>query len=56
MKFFIKKLPDGRIYLSQIPPTNSETVLKEIDAETWIKARERVNGPYYPVEGYGYFE
>ncbi len=55
MKFYLKKLPTGRVYLSQVTPKDSETVLQEIDAEMWIRAREKVNAPnIYHNPGYGF--
>ena len=42
MNFYLKKLPNGRVYLSQIEPKKDEEVLKVVDAEMWIKAREQV--------------
>lgn len=40
MKFYVKRLPSGRVYLSQISPSDSEELVSEIDAEAWIAARE----------------
>ena len=59
MKFYLKKLPTGRVYLSQIEPVKGEVVLKEVDADAWIYARSQI----YKIEqslgiahdyGYGY--
>ena len=56
MNFYLKRLPTGRIYLSQIEPTKDEEVLKVVDAEAWIKARETIPyGLYEHREGHGYF-
>lgn len=56
MNFYLKKLPSGRVYLSQIAPTKNEELIQTIDAEKWIKAREKVPSDYYKrVEGEGYF-
>lgn len=56
MKFYLKQLPNGRIYLSQITPTEKEEVLEEIDAEAWIAAREEIHpDKYVHVQGHGYF-
>lgn len=57
MKFFLKQLPNGRVYLSQIKPKEEEVCLREIDADMWIKAREKVKDPeIYHNPGYGYFK
>ena len=56
MKFYLKKLPTGRVYISQIAPLDSEEVLQEIDAEKWIKAREEVlSMAFEQREGHGFF-
>lgn len=56
MNFYLKKTPEGRAYISQIAPKESEEVLQTIDAETWIKAREEVCAEYFKHKpGYGYF-
>ena len=61
MNFYLKKLPNGRVYLSQIEPTKHEEVLKVVDAEMWIKAREQVSKlehslKLFPDPGYGYIQ
>lgn len=57
MRFYLKQLPSGRVYLSQIVPTKDEVVLDEIDADSWIRARERVPDQYYEQRwGYGFFD
>lgn len=56
MRFYLKQLPSGRVYLSQIVPTKDEVVLDEIDADSWIRARERVPDQYYEQRwGHGFF-
>jgi hypothetical protein len=59
MKFYLKQLPNGRVYLSQIEPKKEEGVIKVIDADEWIKAREIVHKKeselgIVPNPGYGY--
>lgn len=56
MKFYLKRLPSGRIYISQIAPTEAEDVIQEIDADKWIAARETVSDLYEHRPGYGYFD
>jgi hypothetical protein len=56
MKFYLKRLPAGRIYVSQIAPTESEEVLQELDADSWISARAMVPSDFMEHrEGHGYF-
>ena len=58
MTFYVKRLPDGRVYMSQIAPTDSEEVLSEVDADTWIAGREKLRPSgietYVHRFGYGY--
>ena len=54
MNFYLKKLPTGRVYLSQIEPTEKEELLEVIDAEMWIRAREKVKTPVFHNYGHGY--
>ena len=60
MNFYVKQLPSGRVYLSQIEPTESEVVLEVIDAETWLDARFKTapNGfeKYTPRKDYGFVQ
>lgn len=55
MNFYLKKLPTGRVYLSQIEPKDSEEVLQVIDADLWIEARENILNFYEHRPGYGFF-
>jgi hypothetical protein len=60
MNFYLKQLPTGRIYLSQIEPTASEVLIEVIDAEHWIAARETTQ-PHglerFPHRyGYGFYK
>lgn len=55
MIFYLKRTASGRVYLSQIKPVKEEDVIKEIDAEKWIKAREKINSDFYEHrEGHGF--
>ncbi len=56
MLFYLKRTSSGRVYLSQIKPVKEEDVIEEIDAEKWIKAREKIYPDAYEHrEGHGYF-
>lgn len=57
MKFYLKKLANGRVFLSQIEPSKDEELIKTIDADAWIAAREKAEKvpDIYHNPGYGYF-
>ena len=55
MNYYLKHMPNGRVYLCPELPTKKEKLLKTIEAPTWLLAIAKVETMFYehrPADGY----